>query len=189
MGPTWVLSAPDGPHIGPMNLAIRVAHLNQAFSQIMMIVVNSSIKSRTTRLVPHVYISPSFNQKTPNRRQEVGSPQECRLCVMDGPHPGVYLCPRIEQHGHNVRTCCFTERSKTAISRPMYIFRADIGVCSILQHQLHGFRIPSTYRWYQRVKRYIRIEARQRQFPARQRQFPSWRIKVSSRRQKAANFI
>ena len=24
MGPTWVLSAPDGPHFGPMNLAIRV---------------------------------------------------------------------------------------------------------------------------------------------------------------------
>ena len=23
MGPTWVLSAPDGPHIGPMNLVIR----------------------------------------------------------------------------------------------------------------------------------------------------------------------
>ena len=23
MGPIWVLSAPDGPHIGPMNLAIR----------------------------------------------------------------------------------------------------------------------------------------------------------------------
>ena len=23
MGPTWVLSAPDGPHIGPMNHAIR----------------------------------------------------------------------------------------------------------------------------------------------------------------------
>ena len=23
MGPTWVLSAPDGPHAGPMNLAIR----------------------------------------------------------------------------------------------------------------------------------------------------------------------
>ena len=26
-GPTWVLSAPDGPHVGPMNLAIRVASL------------------------------------------------------------------------------------------------------------------------------------------------------------------
>ena len=24
MGPTWVLSAPDGTHVGPMNLAIRV---------------------------------------------------------------------------------------------------------------------------------------------------------------------
>ena len=23
MGPNWVLSAPDGPHVGPMNLAIR----------------------------------------------------------------------------------------------------------------------------------------------------------------------
>ena len=25
MGPTWVLSAPDGSHVGPMNLAIRAA--------------------------------------------------------------------------------------------------------------------------------------------------------------------
>ena len=25
MEPTWVLSAPDGPHVGPMNLAIRDA--------------------------------------------------------------------------------------------------------------------------------------------------------------------
>ena len=24
MGTTWVLSVPDGPHVGPMNLAIRV---------------------------------------------------------------------------------------------------------------------------------------------------------------------
>ena len=23
MGPTWVLPAPDGPHVGPMNLAIK----------------------------------------------------------------------------------------------------------------------------------------------------------------------
>ena len=27
MGPTWVLSAPNGPHVGPMNLAIRVVLL------------------------------------------------------------------------------------------------------------------------------------------------------------------
>ena len=26
MGPTWVLSDPDGPHVGPMNLAIRVGY-------------------------------------------------------------------------------------------------------------------------------------------------------------------
>ena len=28
MGPSWVLPAPDGPHVGPMNLAIRVFILN-----------------------------------------------------------------------------------------------------------------------------------------------------------------
>ena len=27
MGPTWVLSAPDGPHVGPINLAIREADI------------------------------------------------------------------------------------------------------------------------------------------------------------------
>ena len=27
MGPTWVQSAPDGPHVGPTNLAIRVRAL------------------------------------------------------------------------------------------------------------------------------------------------------------------
>ena len=27
MRPNWVLSAPDGPHVGPMNLAIRDAML------------------------------------------------------------------------------------------------------------------------------------------------------------------
>ena len=39
MGPTWVLSAPDGPHVGHMNFAIRLfaiicsvyAHLHDAF--------------------------------------------------------------------------------------------------------------------------------------------------------------
>ena len=33
MGPTWVLSAPDGPHVGPMNLAIRdILSLSKAYS-------------------------------------------------------------------------------------------------------------------------------------------------------------
>ena len=28
MGPTWVLSVPDGPHVGPMNVAISVSIVN-----------------------------------------------------------------------------------------------------------------------------------------------------------------
>ena len=31
--PTWVLSAPDGPHVGPMNLAIRVHECCMAFNK------------------------------------------------------------------------------------------------------------------------------------------------------------
>ena len=30
MGPTWVLQAPDGPHVDPMNLAIRVGFCHHA---------------------------------------------------------------------------------------------------------------------------------------------------------------
>ena len=33
LGPTWVLSAPDGPHVGPMNLAIWVPYTG---SQVMV---------------------------------------------------------------------------------------------------------------------------------------------------------
>ena len=29
MGTNWVLSAPDGPHVGPMNLAIRVTYVEK----------------------------------------------------------------------------------------------------------------------------------------------------------------
>ena len=32
MGPTWVLSAPGGPHVGPINLAIRVYLLSGAIA-------------------------------------------------------------------------------------------------------------------------------------------------------------
>ena len=37
MGPTWVLSAPDGPHVGPMNLGIKVHLLYQGGRSITQI--------------------------------------------------------------------------------------------------------------------------------------------------------
>ena len=33
MGPTWVLSAPHGPHVGPMDLAIRDTFLLMSFAK------------------------------------------------------------------------------------------------------------------------------------------------------------
>ena len=40
MGPTWVLSAPDGPHIGPMNLSIR-GYLKSASEQFRELISDS----------------------------------------------------------------------------------------------------------------------------------------------------
>ena len=36
MGPAWVLSSPGGPHVGPMNLAIRVGFLSPEQANIAM---------------------------------------------------------------------------------------------------------------------------------------------------------
>ena len=36
MGLTWVLSAPDGPHVGPMNLAIRVTSNSSVWISILL---------------------------------------------------------------------------------------------------------------------------------------------------------
>ena len=41
MGPTWVLSAPDGPHFGPMNLVIGISSSNAK----LLYVVHNSVAS------------------------------------------------------------------------------------------------------------------------------------------------
>ena len=42
MGPTWVLSAPDGPYVGPMNLAIRVPLKPAPGIQVLKYVLHNS---------------------------------------------------------------------------------------------------------------------------------------------------
>ena len=49
MGPTWILSAPDGPHVGPMNFAIRAVtrssrwrHQMETFSALLAICAGNS---------------------------------------------------------------------------------------------------------------------------------------------------
>ena len=49
MGPKWVLSAPGGPHVGPMNLAIRE----------IMLLISDDIDSFPWNVVTHTY--PNFN--------------------------------------------------------------------------------------------------------------------------------
>ena len=63
MGPTWVLSAPDGPHVGPMNLAIREAsvkspRLNHRRPWLMMTSSNGNIFRITSPLCGEFTESP-----------------------------------------------------------------------------------------------------------------------------------
>ena len=51
MGPTWVLSAPDGPPVGPMNLAIRVSlDLALKFSGLHFFLLGSSYELHSFNL-------------------------------------------------------------------------------------------------------------------------------------------
>ena len=52
LGPTWVLSAPDGPHVGPMNLAIRDDHLPRKVN-----IIDISWLTREVMLSNTIYVS------------------------------------------------------------------------------------------------------------------------------------
>ena len=41
MGPTWVLSAPDGPHVGPMNFAIREVIYSLTYTTVLFLDTDS----------------------------------------------------------------------------------------------------------------------------------------------------
>ena len=56
MGPTWVLSAPDGPHVGPTNFAIRVCYVS-AYTSVQFLIQGTSTLG-ATMFSPHT----SFHQ-------------------------------------------------------------------------------------------------------------------------------
>ena len=49
MGPTWVLSAPGEPHVGPMNLAIRVVGAKHSHHNEIYAYSGSSIYGRAVK--------------------------------------------------------------------------------------------------------------------------------------------
>ena len=54
MGLTWILSAPDGPHVGPMNLAIR----EEAFS-----LGGRRMSVKVSRFISHCLFKPCTSQQ------------------------------------------------------------------------------------------------------------------------------
>ena len=59
MWPTWVLSAPDGPHVGPMNFAIRV--IVQLLRIVLRILQRMHSEINTENLT-HLYFTNALRQ-------------------------------------------------------------------------------------------------------------------------------
>ena len=87
MGPTWVLSAPDGPHFDPLNLAVRVRmwcrndsqcdylHAKHPWFQLLHSIVWDTI----TYLAPHWYVETNGRVKySASLRMCWGSNSSCR---------------------------------------------------------------------------------------------------------------
>ena len=69
MGPTWDLSAQDGPHVGPMNLAIRVCinpvvRPNSKCFMISLCIRLSKVESNTSLGNVYFIIKPVFTHET-----------------------------------------------------------------------------------------------------------------------------
>ena len=52
MGPTWVLSSPDGPHVGPMNFAIRAYTLKSKLYQCQWVMLEWNVKMTESKTGP-----------------------------------------------------------------------------------------------------------------------------------------
>ena len=130
------------------------SHLNQACSQPIMSTDDSSIEGRSTTNTRNVHIGTSLYQDFPDRGVALWCPQEGRLGASMGPLLGVHFRPSVEQQSHNIRMSCMTQWSEPTSPWPMYIFTADIRVCSIVQQQSHSFKVIPINRPYQRVGRH-----------------------------------
>ena len=63
MGPTWVLSAPDGPHVGPINLAIRLVCFSGVFPYVLVYSIDYHwFLSCTAVLLWHGLLPVKFSQ-------------------------------------------------------------------------------------------------------------------------------
>ena len=52
MGPTWVMSAPGGPHVGPMNLAIRDVCLVTTSRDVNAFRITDPLRRESTDVFP-----------------------------------------------------------------------------------------------------------------------------------------
>ena len=83
MGPTWVLSAPDGPHIGPMNLAIRELTILHGMVQSRGIVSSSSAHPGLSSYLRALCNTVTFNSGQRGTRCGAGNSLERTVDIRD----------------------------------------------------------------------------------------------------------
>ena len=72
MGPTWVMLAPDGPHVGPMNLAISKVHiwpiLNRSLVVWTLILASGNLNKHSKQALFHHFKGPIYFSSTLTRQ-------------------------------------------------------------------------------------------------------------------------
>ena len=115
MGPTWVLSAPDGPHVGPWTL-LSVVLVNFYIQQMVQIGQDMSVHSRDLYLVtPTLASSKNF--------QYLSRAEEIFTKTTNWTNQGHQIPYHPKDRGHQCPT--FT-RHRPASSRPTWKFAGPI---------------------------------------------------------------
>ena len=80
MGPTWVLSAPDGPHVGPMNPAIRDP--NGDDGSCFTVCIPSVVIATMTAVWERTSMSPTVDTWHSNWQVHIGSSMLASSCII-----------------------------------------------------------------------------------------------------------
>ena len=86
MGPTWVLSASDGPHVGPLNLAIRGPSLVLSLSLYFQVHANKMILAMWSPVFAAMF-KHDFKEKHAKSIELPGKKHEAVIQLMKVLHP------------------------------------------------------------------------------------------------------
>ena len=141
MGPTWVMSVPDGPHVGPMNLAIRDVY---SVSQLLTKAMNQGMSRHSFAQRTTAKKTNKSHRKRVHRARFAPSQWETALLSDDVSH---WLGANLESALHTYFMWHTVERTCTKRSNMCYLFEYFLFSASLIPTGLKYQEIVNTFYW------------------------------------------